>query len=708
MSMDSYEKLLEPGRIGSVATRNRIVKPGAGMLMWHEDDTHMREEVKAFYERFAKGGVGLLIVEAVTVDYPWGARYRNRYRIDDDKFLPGLCELAEVIHRHGCPTFLSTNHDGPWQTRWGSEQSPLYGGPPVAASNVWLKNPYDHHNEEPRPLTVGEIAGIVEKFANAAERAQKAGFDGIDVNAASSHLFQSFLSPYWNKREDDYGGGVENRARFLAEVVRAMKDRTGGDFPVSVILNGVEIGLDVGADGERCLTPEDSRRAAQIAAEAGADMVQVRSHWIGRHVAGFLPDLLFFPEPPLPVAQFPKEYDASRKGAGANVLLAEGMKQAVAIPVAVVGRMSPDLGEEMLQKGAADFIAMNRRLHADPDLPKKLAAGHPEDVAPCTACDFCLGGAGRCRINGVSGTTHTALPRAGKSKNVVVIGGGPAGMEAARVSAQRGHRVTLLEKSAKLGGMLPLAAMVKGSHPEDVMEIVAWFERQLRKLGVEVALGMEVKPDLDAVKALKPDAVFLATGGKAAVPDIPGVNRSNVVSGAELHRRLKFFSRFFSPETLRSLSRFYMPVGKRVVIVGGSLQGCELAEFLLKRGREVTIVEKADHLGEGLTLAMHEQIFRWFEKKKVPLLPGVLDYAEVNAQGLVVITGKAGAEGGDEGVKRTLAADTVIPALPLEPDTSLLEGLRAFVPEVHALGDCLKPGLIVDAVGSATLAALEV
>ena len=692
----SYEKILEPGRIGTVKTRNRIVKSGAGMLMWHEDDIHMREEVKAFYERFAQGGVGLLIVEAVTVDYPWGVRYRNRYRIDDDKFLPGLCELADVIHKHGCPTFLSTNHDGPWQVHWGREQNPLFSGPPVSASNVWLNNPYDHHNEEPRPLTVSEIAGIVEKFAAAAMRARKAGFDGIDINAASSHLFQSFLSPFWNKREDEYGGSLENRARLLTEVIRAMKNRAGSDFPVSVILNGIEIGLATGADN--CFSYEDSRKAACLAAEAGADAIQVRSHWIGRHVAGFLPDLLFYPEPPLPLEKIPKEYDASRLGAGANIRLAAGFKKSVSVPVMVVGRMDVDLGESVLRQGMADFITMNRRLHADPELPNKLSAGFPEDIAPCTACNFCLGGAGRCRVNGLSGTVYTKINRAEKKKNIVVIGGGPAGMEAARVSALRGHRVTLFEKSSNPGGLLPLAAMVKGSHPENLPELISYFERQLKKLGVCVELNREA--DMSIIKSEKPDAVFLAAGGLPAIPDIRGIKRPNVVSGAELHRRLKFFSRFFSPETLRSLSRFYMPIGKKAVVIGAAVQGCELAEFLMKRGRTVTLVDQAEEFGDALTLAMKEQLFRWFEEKKLPMISGVREYVEINDRGLVLIT--------KEGVKLELEADTVIPALPLQKNDGLLEQLKTLVPEVHAIGDCSAPGLIVDAIGSAFLAAREI
>ena len=271
-------------------------------------------------------------------------------------------------------------------------------------------------------------------------------------------------------------------------------------------------------------------------------------------------------------------------------------------------------------------------------------------------------------------------------------------MEAARVSAMRGHRVTLFEKSAKPGGLLPLAAMVKGSHPENIPELIVYFERQLKKLGVRVELSREA--DASEIEAAKPDVVFYAAGGLAPVLNIKGIDRSNVVSGAELHRRLKFFSRFFSPETLRSLSRFYMPIGKKAVVIGGAVQGCELAEFLMKRGRNVTLVDQAEEPGDGLTLAMKEQLFRWFEEKRLPVISGVREYVEINARGLVFIA--------KDGRRMELEADTVVPALPLLPNTGFLEKLKMLVPEVHVVGDCRAPGLIVDAIGSSFLAAREI
>ncbi len=692
-----YEKLLEPGRIGPVKTRNRIIKSGAGMLMWHEEDLHMRVEVKAFYEGITRGGVGLLIVESPTIDYPRGARWKERYRIDDDKYIEGLRELVEVIHKYGCPTFMQMNHDGPWQVKLPFVPAPLYDGPPIGSSPVSFKSDGDFHGEVPKPLTIEEIEELVDKFASAAVRAGKAGFQGVDINSASSHLLHNFLSPFWNRREDKYGGSVENRTRFASEIIQEIKKRAGNDFAVMITMNGIEMGQGIGVENSRCLTHEESRKAAAIFQKAGADAIQVRSHFMGYHVGSYLTDVLFYPEAPIPPESFPKVYDSSHKGVGANIPGAAGIKSAVSIPIIVVGKLDADLGEKAIRDGKVDFIAMTRRLLADPDYPRKIAEGREDDIQPCTACANCLGSR-RCRINGLLGTPYNTIDKAERKKKVLVIGGGPAGMSAARVSALRGHEVILYEKLTKLGGLLPVASIVKGSHPEDLSLIIKYFSRQLDKLGVTVRLGKEA--DLSTVDAIKPDVVFLASGGTSTVPKVPGIDRPNVVNGADLHRQLKFYLRFFKPETLRKMTKFYMPMGKRVIVIGGAIQGCELAEFLTKRGRKVTVVETSDKLGEGMVDVMMDYLFIWFRKKGVSLIPGVRQYVEITEKGLTLIT--------KEGEKKTIEADSIVTALPLTPNNELLERLKERVREVYPIGDCREPLLIADAIGTGLRTAREI
>ncbi len=680
MTDKRFEKLLEPSRIGSVKTRNRIIKPAAGLQYWIPGGYPLAEKAKWLYDAYARGGVGLIIMESPRIEA--GGK---GFRLDTDKSIQAMSEVTGIIHSHGCPVFVQLTS----MANWNLAHSP--GADTKAPSPVCVYSEMDNHNTMPREITVPEIEEMVEKFAINALGAQKAGFDGVEINTSCTHFLHTFLSPFWNKRQDAYGGSIENRTRLLVSIIREIKKRAGAGFPVTVLFNGIEVGRFIGVDQSECLSLDDSLQIARIVQDAGADAVQVRSHWIGRHDASFLTDHLCYPEPPVPLKTFPPELDMSRNGAGSNVPLAGAVKKVVSIPVITVGRLDPELGEKILREGKADFIAINRRLYADPEFPNKLGAGRFDDIAPCTSCTQCKDedAPRRCRINAAIGTEGPYVVEAApRKKKVVVVGGGPAGMEAARVAAFRGHEVTLIEKSPKLGGLLPLAAMVKGLEVEDLPAITRYLEGQMTKLGVETRLGREATPAM--IEKMKPDVLILATGGIAVTPDIPGITGPNVVSNADLHRKLKFFLRFLGPATLRWLTRFFLPLGRRVVIVGGGIQGCELAEFLVKRGRKVTIVDAADALGAGMISHLKLQLFWWFRQKGVTMMAGTKPMA-VTAKGLTVLT--------KQGYKQTIEADSIVTALPLAPNKDLFRALEGKVAEIYAVGDCGNPGLIVDAIG---------
>jgi 2,4-dienoyl-CoA reductase (NADPH2) len=465
--------------------------------------------------------------------------------------------------------------------------------------------------------------------------------------------------------------------------VSEIKKRLGQDFPVIALVNIAEYG------DEKATTVEEGVQFAKLLQDAGADVIQVRAHGYG-HRGGLLhPDRLFYPEPP---KSLPKDLDWSRKGVGATIPLVTAVKKVVSIPVFTACRLDPGLGEELLRQGKLDFVGMTRRLLADPELPNKVAAGRLEDINPCTGCLYCMdvrlhNSPVRCRVNANLGREREfALKPAAKPKRVMVVGGGPAGMEAARVAALRGHKVTLYEKEPKLGGLIPLAALLKDVEIEDLLALVRYLKTQIKKAGVTLRLGREVTPSV--LKEFKPDVVFLATGGKHAVADIRGINRRNVASSSVLHRKLKSFSRFVGPKSLAGLTKLWMPIGRRVVVIGGTMHGCELAEFLIKRGRRVTIVHSGETVGEGMTGDDRFQFLRWVADQGV-IMTGVT-FEDITDKGLVISTA--------EGKKQTVEADTVVIALPLLPDTEALQNLAGNAPEIHAIGDCREPNQITDAI----------
>ncbi len=501
----------------------------------------------------------------------------------------------------------------------------------------------------------------------------------MEINASFYHLINCFLSRFWNRRDDEYGPQtIENRTRFYCDIIREVKRRCGKDYPVATNINAREFGLTNGT------TLEEAEAMAPYLEAAGADILQVRASSYGPYLEMLFPETLLYPEVPNLDLD---ELDISHGGPGMYLNMAAAVKRAVSIPVFCAGRLTPELGDQAIGEGKIDFVGMTRRLIADHELPRKVAAGRLDDIRPCCGCCYCVDtrkddGPQSCRVNPESGKEREyEIKPAAKKKRVMIAGGGPAALEAARVAALRGHDVTIYDAAAQLGGLLPIAAVVKDHERESLLGLIRYYKRQFAELGVEVRLGRSV--DSALIDSVKPDVLILATGGKNAVPPIPGLDDPKVIDSASLHRRLKLALRVFGPELLGRLTKWYMPVGKRVVVVGGGVQGCQLAEFLVKRGRSVTIVEEGAVLGEGLPYLTPVRLLNWFEEKGGVALAGVA-YQKITDEGLVITTA--------EGELRTLEADSIILALPLEPGTDAIRSSVQGAPEVYQIGDVKEFG----------------
>ncbi len=706
-SAQRFERLMEPGVIGPVSTRNRIIKTANGTSFMEEDQT-VGPRMIAYYERLAKGGVGFIVVESCGVEYPLGIQKVHYYEdgsyegvqlhFDDDRFIPCFQRLTEAVHKHGCPVSIQFQHSGPWNPTGLLPRDPKIRD--IKCPSTLTQEELPGPDFLPcRAMTKQEIEDQIDLWASAAERAYKAGFDACEINHGTCHQGNTFMSRVWNRREDEYGPQTyENRTRFIRNIITEAKRRCGPSFAVHVLMNVAEYNHPLAT------TLEEGTAMARLIAEV-ADGLNVRAERYGHRGGLIQPDRILYPEPP---AELPPDLDWSKGGKGATVPLVEAVKrEGVTIPVWTACRLDHEMGEDLLRRGSLDFVGMTRRLLADPALPNKVKEGRLDDIRTCTGCLHCFDMRNKnkkleCRVNATLGREiepeYQCTP-VGQKKKVLVVGGGPAGMEAARVAARRGHDVVLYEAGSRLGGFVPVADIVKDMETEDLIDFVKYLETQLKKEKVTINLKQRVTSDV--IRAENPDAVILAAGAAHTDFELPGVDTPKVVRSEKLHGRLGLALKFFSARRLERLTRLWMPVARSVIVIGGTLHGCELAEFLVKRGRRVVIAHDGPYteLGDGMTKDDLENLWPWFKLKHVPIWFDA-QYRAIIDQGLKI-------QVPDKRVFVLEGKDVII-TQDWGPNEKAIGELGHLVEDTRVIGSCREPGWIVDAVREGAVAGYSI
>jgi 2,4-dienoyl-CoA reductase-like NADH-dependent reductase (Old Yellow Enzyme family)/thioredoxin reductase len=620
------EELFQPFNIGPVTLRNRMVMPPMLTFLANENGAVTQRLIDYYTER-AKGGVGLIIVESTYVreeDRDFG-----RLGIENPQLQVGLSELAESIQEQGAKVFLQLNHRG---------------------SVLSIKK-----GKGPDELSFEEIEQITEAFSIAALRALKAGFDGVEIHGANVYLITQFLSPLTNHRHDQYGQTLEGRMKLVLDILSRVRDKVGKEYPVTLRMVGHQY-------AEGGLTLEDTRIIARRAEEAGASAL---------HVIAGSPASPYWHTPPMAIPR------------GCHVALAAEIKKVVRVPVIAVGRIhDPVLANQILKEGKADLVAMGRALIADPYLPLKAKEGRMEEIRKCLSCNFCrkrisqLNRTVRCAINPEVGREREArISPSPRPKKVLIVGGGPAGMEAARVLALRGHQVSLYERNQELGGQVNLAVLPP--HKEELRNILDYLIPQMDKLNVAVHPQSEVTKNI--IEKENPDVILLAAGANPVIPEIFAQNREQI----------------FTPEEVLRKTR---PVGERVLVAGGGMVGCEIAEYLANGKKKVTIVEKLP----GIALEV-EKLTQILLLQRLSQL-GVRVKTEceiVSMRGCQVTLSHQGEEIEEE-------VESIVLALGGSPNNSLETLLRSCGRPFYAIGDCWEARDIASAIHDGWRTALQV
>lgn len=672
--MAKYQELLEPFKIGNVELRNRFVM--LPMTIEKVDNYHISDDLVDFYEQRAEGGVGLVEVGSAYICdcFDTEPKYHTTTGacgIWSDEFVPGWRRVAEVCHKHGAKVAAQLQLCYEWRA---SAADPLLS---YAPSKDVMSGPFVGMPE--REYTKEEIAIVVKQYGEAAKRAKDAGIDIIEIHAGIGYMVMRFLSKYSNHRTDEYGGDAKNRARFLNEIIDEIHKTCGDDMPILVRISAD----DLMPGGNRI---EDTLEIIPVVEAHGVDAWSVQ--------AGFH-------EAPRPVAnQIVPE--------GEFIDLAKQVKTVTNKPVFPGTRINTlDMCQKVVTEGYGDAVGMARQFIADPRTAAKVAEGHPEQVRPCIVCSRCLdnifiGKPCQCSVNAnVWEGVKVGLPedkKTDKPKHIVVVGAGPGGLETARVAALRGHRVTVLDKSDRVGGLLNMAQVLN----DKIEPLVSYWGIE-SDLHPNIELKLDTPVDVASIKALSPDEVVVAPGGTVIGVDVPGIDGKNVVSSQDIKDmvagkvpegkgliwkaavaaiKAQGGTVGFMRMGLNMSSGPTAIVGKRVVVVGGGFAGLEVAEAM-SDDREITVIEEAKKMGNGIGIIDKNPTIALLKSKGVALKP-LTKLVEVTKKGAKV-------QNLETGEIQTLECDTVLLSLGVEQNTKLFDEIVKVFPQATLIGDATTP-----------------